>query len=346
MIDWTQDQRRAIATVDRSLLVTAAAGSGKTAVLAERCAHLVTDATNPCRIDELLVVTFTEAAASEMRERIARALRDRQAARPSNARIRHQLALLDGAQISTIHAFCRNLLNRYFAQARIEPRMPMLDPLEAEQLRRQCAAETFDALSADDATAPGFLDFVSAYGASDRHLQSIVLALAAFLESHEDPAQWIADARERLQSTGGAGLPPYWLDLLVDSMTARFEMLRDLIVVIRERVRPCDGTNWFLPALDTVEAMADDALAALAGGDPEAAIDAIGRSLAEDTKWPRKPSSNSKLVKALSEADCEQLNISHDCCTQLKASVRGISHDFGHFTVADWAAGRWGYPAL
>src|SRR6185436_10264893 len=77
---WTDAQWRGITTTGRSLLVSAAAGSGKTAVLAERCAHLVCDADEPCDVDELLVVTFTEAAAAEMKSRIGKALRARAAA--------------------------------------------------------------------------------------------------------------------------------------------------------------------------------------------------------------------------------------------------------------------------
>ncbi|MBK8270254.1 MAG: UvrD-helicase domain-containing protein [Planctomycetes bacterium] len=97
-IQWTEAQRAAIATIDRSVLVSAGAGSGKTAVLAERCAHLVLDADPPCDIDELLVVTFTEAAAGEMRERIGRSLRRRMIDRPNDARLRRQLVFLDTAR--------------------------------------------------------------------------------------------------------------------------------------------------------------------------------------------------------------------------------------------------------
>src|SRR4051812_16429400 len=97
---WTDEQWAAIATTGRSLLVSAAAGSGKTAVLAERCAYLVCDASPPCDVDELLVVTFTEAAAAEMKARIEKALRDR-AAKSRNRRLDQQLALIDRANVST-----------------------------------------------------------------------------------------------------------------------------------------------------------------------------------------------------------------------------------------------------
>ncbi len=103
---WTPEQSLAITLTGQSLLVSAAAGSGKTAVLAERCVHLVCDADQPCDVDELLVVTFTEKAAVEMRSRITKALRERCEREPSD-RLRLQLALVDQAQVSTLHAFCR-----------------------------------------------------------------------------------------------------------------------------------------------------------------------------------------------------------------------------------------------
>src|SRR3954468_7432038 len=110
---WTDEQWGGISTTGRNLLVSAAAGSGKTAVLAERCAYLVCDAPEPCDVDELLVVTFTEAAAAEMKVRIGSALRARAAAAPSD-RLSHQLALLDRASVSTLHGFCSRLLRQHF----------------------------------------------------------------------------------------------------------------------------------------------------------------------------------------------------------------------------------------
>src|SRR5437660_4028800 len=110
---WTDEQRAGITTVRRSLLVSAAAGSGKTAVLAERCAYLVCDAKPCCDVDELLVVTFTEAAAAEMKSRIEKALRLRIAKSP-DPRLARQLALIDRAQVSTLHGFCAKLIRQYF----------------------------------------------------------------------------------------------------------------------------------------------------------------------------------------------------------------------------------------
>src|SRR3954471_23491442 len=107
----TKDQQRGVTAVGKRLLRSAAAGSGKTRVLAERCAYLVCDAPEDvrCDIDELLVVTFTEAAAAEMRDRIGRAL-DSKCRQCSDAHLEQQRHLLEQAQISTLHGFCAQLL--------------------------------------------------------------------------------------------------------------------------------------------------------------------------------------------------------------------------------------------
>ena len=121
-ITWTPSQQRAIHTTDGHVMVTAAAGSGKTAVLAERCAYLVADLPKDRRIevDRLLVVTFTEAAAAEMRQRVARFIRQRLDSAPRDAHLARQLVQLDTAAISTLHAFCFQTLRRWFTHADID----------------------------------------------------------------------------------------------------------------------------------------------------------------------------------------------------------------------------------
>src|SRR5947208_14583296 len=154
-VNWTNDQRTAIETVGRSLLVSAAAGSGKTAVLAERCAHLVCDAAEPhrCDVDQLLVVTFTNAAASEMRERIGIALRERLAREGGpDSRLQRQLALLDRASISTLHGFCTSLLRQHFNVLGIDPNFTTLAEDEAILLRNEVARELFVERFAGDET--------------------------------------------------------------------------------------------------------------------------------------------------------------------------------------------------
>lgn len=111
---WTEEQKQAITTRGSNLLVAAAAGSGKTAVLVERIINLITDEENPVDIDRLLVVTFTNAAASEMRERIAEALIAILDQNPEDKRLANQLTLLNKATITTIHSFCLEVVRNNF----------------------------------------------------------------------------------------------------------------------------------------------------------------------------------------------------------------------------------------
>ncbi len=143
---FTDVQQRAIETIDRSVLVSAAAGSGKTAVLAQRCAHVVCDAPveQRCCVDELLVLTFTEASAAEMRSRVVKAIRERLERSPDNRRLQEQLLLVDAARISTVHAFCLWLIRRSFNELALDPSFTLLDKQDAAIVRREVLDDLFD----------------------------------------------------------------------------------------------------------------------------------------------------------------------------------------------------------
>ena len=117
------------------MLVSAAAGAGKTSVLVEKVIEQVLSKEEPCDIERLLVVTFTEKAALEMKERIRSALQRARDKSPDDARISRQLSLLERAQISTIHSFCLAMVRRYFYRVDLDPGFRVLDSNEAELLR-------------------------------------------------------------------------------------------------------------------------------------------------------------------------------------------------------------------
>ncbi len=204
-LNWTTPQRQAIQCVGGSVVVSAAAGSGKTAVLAERCAYLVCDAPpeHRCSLDRLLVLTFTEAAAAEMKNRIREGFRKRLRDHPDDRHLRQQAALLECAHISTIHAFCNRLIRRWFNRIEIDPASTLLPEDEAGLLR----AATLDELVADlydsaDPPAERFRSLVDVYGlGNDASIKGFILKLAGHLDSLPDPDGWLADAHRRL--TGG-----------------------------------------------------------------------------------------------------------------------------------------------
>ena len=113
-VSWTEEQKQVISLRDRNILVSAAAGSGKTAVLVQRILSKILDKKNPVDIDRMLIMTFTRAAAGEMKERISRALEDALYEDPENEHLQRQMTLIHTAQITTIDGFCSYLIRNYF----------------------------------------------------------------------------------------------------------------------------------------------------------------------------------------------------------------------------------------
>ncbi len=131
---FTESQQAAIDTRDKTLLVSAAAGSGKTATLIERIVQSVLDKDNPTDINKMLIVTFTKAAAAELRTKISKALREALAEEPDNKRLERQLYLLPSAAISTIDAFCNSILKNNTERFGVSPKYRIADPIEAKIL--------------------------------------------------------------------------------------------------------------------------------------------------------------------------------------------------------------------
>ena len=132
--EWTDEQKRAIETRDRTLLISAAAGSGKTATLTERIIRSLLDEEHPENINEILIVTFTKAAVAELRERIGKAVRDALAENPESERLRRQLALLPSAKIQTIDSFCVDILRKNCDKVGVSPSFRVPDEAEAKLL--------------------------------------------------------------------------------------------------------------------------------------------------------------------------------------------------------------------
>lgn len=199
-VKWTVQQQKAIATTGASLLVSAAAGSGKTAVLANRCAYLVCDAPDPCDIDELLVVTFTNAAAEEMRKRIGQEIADR-AARSNDPRLHRQAMLINAAQISTIHSLGSAIIRRHFHELGIDPSFRLLDEDEAKLLRSSTVEQLLEDRF-DDPAETDFRRLVDLYAnGNPRAMASTVLWLSAKLESVIDAPQWLAERRAKIEES-------------------------------------------------------------------------------------------------------------------------------------------------
>ena len=190
--NWTAEQLAAIETTDCNILVSAAAGSGKTAVLVERIIRLLCHKEDPVDIDRLLVVTFTEAAAAEMRERIADAL-EKEIAVSNRLELKRQLSLLNGASISTLHAFCLEVIHRYFYLLELDPAFRVADELEANMLRQDVMAIVLEEAFAEEDEF--FLQLAELYGGKngDEGLAHMVLRLYQFAWSNPFPLNWLSE---------------------------------------------------------------------------------------------------------------------------------------------------------
>lgn len=190
-VSWTKEQQQVIQLHNKNLLVAAAAGSGKTAVLVERIIQMITREKDPVDIDKLLVVTFTNAAAAEMRERIGQALEAALKEQPENVHLQTQVTLLHHAQISTIHSFGLSVIRNHFYQIDLDPAFRIGDEREIAMLKEDVLDEVMEA--AYTSSDPAFLDFVKAYGntKNDKNICEMILQFYQYADSYPWPMEWL-----------------------------------------------------------------------------------------------------------------------------------------------------------
>lgn len=188
---WTEQQKNAITATAGSILVSAAAGSGKTAVLVERVIRLVTREENPIDVDRLLIVTFTRAAAAEMRERIALALNSLLESNPYNPHLLRQKQLLYNASICTIDSFCADIVREYFHVLNIARDFRIAEDGEIDILSKQALDFSFEKFYREGGT--DFIKLVDAFSdkGGDAKLREIVLKVAQFLSTQPFPEKWL-----------------------------------------------------------------------------------------------------------------------------------------------------------
>ena len=217
-LNFTPEQRAAIDTRGSTVLVSAAAGSGKTRVLTERLMAYLTDAENPVDIDRFLVITYTRAAAAELRSRILDGIYARIASDPENRRLRRQVALCARAEIGTIHSFCADFLRANCAALALAPDFQVADTERCAALRAAALEHTLErAYMHIDTDAPFRLlaDTVGG-GRDDARLSELVLTLYDKMQCHARPEQWAAQQVELLALDGvtDAGTTPWGRSLL------------------------------------------------------------------------------------------------------------------------------------
>lgn len=188
---WTEEQQRVIDLRDRNILVSAAAGSGKTAVLVERIISRLTRENPPLDVDRLLIMTFTEAAAAEMKERIGQAIEKALEEEPRNEHLKKQSVLIRTAKIMTIHSFCNSVIREYFHTIDLDPGFRVAEEGELKLLKQEVMKELLEAHY--ESKDEQFFRFVEnfATGKDDSSLEKYILQMYEFAESYPIPKQWL-----------------------------------------------------------------------------------------------------------------------------------------------------------
>lgn len=191
---WTEPQKEAIENRDGTLVVSAAAGSGKTSVLVERVIRRLIDEEHPCDADRLLIVTFTRAATAEMRSRLGTALREQLKKNPSSDHLQKQQMLLPSANIFTIDAFCANLVRENFDALNIPPDFQMLDESEGVILKKNALSSVIEQLYEEK--DPDFINLVELLfaGRDDNTLEENILKLYTYSRAYPSPSSWLDSA--------------------------------------------------------------------------------------------------------------------------------------------------------
>jgi len=250
-MNWTDDQQKVIDLRNRNILVSAAAGSGKTAVLVERIIKIITDKKHPVDIDRLLIVTFTNAAAAEMRERIGAAIERALEENEADEHLQRQLTLIHNAQITTIDSFCLYVVRNHFYEIDMEPNFRIGDEGELKLLREDVIKAVLEAHYEEPDGA--FSDFMEGYasGRSDDAAIDMILGLYNFSRSYPWPKQWLSDCKKCYAITSVDELEKaVWMQPVIKNMR---QLLKDICKSVEgalELASDADGPNMYCAALE------------------------------------------------------------------------------------------------
>ncbi|MBN2506313.1 MAG: UvrD-helicase domain-containing protein [Verrucomicrobia bacterium] len=272
--------QEAVIAARGNVLVMAGAGTGKTRTLVERCLRRVLDPREPASLDQLLVVTFTEAAAAEIRQRIRNRLEAELDRAPEALRLQEQLALLDAAHIRTLHSFCLELVRQNFYALELDPQLAVL----AEDQAALLAAETLDALLGDhyagrtpNAAAVQELIQVQSRG-WDKPIRDLILQLHEYTQTRPDPEGWFRRELDRVAQPD----PAHWRRWLNEGVAA----WRDLwLPVLRDQ--PPENLN----AHACARLLEAAAVPPPQSPDPASLAAPFAAILAQDLTWPARKKS-------------------------------------------------------
>ncbi|MYL42787.1 helicase-exonuclease AddAB subunit AddA [Virgibacillus salexigens] len=254
MVNWTKEQEEAIYTSGSDVLVAAAAGSGKTAVLVERIIQKLLDKDHPVDIDSLLVVTFTNAAAQEMRNRVGTALEKALANDPSSLHLKKQLSLLQRASISTLHSFCLDVVKQYAYLLDIDPAFRIANDMEADLIKQEVMDELFENWYGSQGEEQElFFQVVDRFSSdrSDAEVEDLILSLYSFAVQNPWPDQWLDQLAEAYYIPEDYQQEDlFWLDILKREVQHKFEAIQQEMAMAWNIAKENDGPYQYV---ETVE---------------------------------------------------------------------------------------------
>lgn len=254
MVNWTDEQQLAIDQSGSDILVAAAAGSGKTAVLVERIIQKVISTESPMDIDALLVVTFTNAAAQEMRTRVGMALEKALQDNPSSLHLKKQLSLVQRSSISTLHSFCLDVVKQYAYAIDLDPAFRIVDNAEAELMKQEVMDELFETwYGAGEEDQSSFFSVVDRFSTdrSDADVEELILHIYNFSKQHPWPNDWLHQLAETYtipEKWNENDLD--WLTMLKEEVSHQIEAMEQELAFAEKIAREPDG---HYPYIETIE---------------------------------------------------------------------------------------------
>ena len=258
-IKWTNAQKEAIEAQGDNVLVSAAAGSGKTAVLVERVIRLITRKEDPCDIESLVVMTFTKAAAAQMKSKIYQKIREELEKRPGDAYLKQQMMKVTNARICTIDSLCSQIVREHFQEIDFDPGSRMADDARLGLLKREVLADVIEQMYQEGSET--FLELADYYtDKNDKDLENIVLTLYEYARSHPEPEAWLRGMVIPYQMAAAEYSDeedlPYpqgmenWMQEFVRCISVQMEKMRDLAIAGLRISQMNDGPAPYEPIFE------------------------------------------------------------------------------------------------
>src|SRR5690625_2114386 len=264
MVKWTKEQEDAIYSNGSDILVAAAAGSGKTAVLVERMIQKLLSKENPIDIDSLLVVTFTNAASQEMRNRIGLALESALVDDPTSLHLKKQLSLLPKAHISTLHSFCMDVVRQYAYLLDIDPSFRIANDMETDLIKQDVLDELFEEWYGKEGVDQAhFFDVVDRFSSdrSDLEVENLILTLYTFSMQNPWPEQWLNQLAEVYHiAENWREEELSWLPILKKEVTDQFQAIEEELLLAEQIANESDGPYQYVETVAADKLLLEEAL--------------------------------------------------------------------------------------